>query len=165
MNPESGRGIENKPEEVSLRQAKSEDLDFLYTASIEGMRPVHERLNPGEVQDEDAARAKYESGFDPEKIQVIQFNGQDAGRLRVVRSPESIYVGGIQLLPEFQGKGIGTKIFTDLKQESDISGVPIVLEVHDVNEEARRFYASLGFAEGDKIPNKTILTYNPKSSS
>jgi len=162
MNIERMQKVEEEPREIYLRQATNEDLDFLYTASTEGMRPIHERLNPGEVRDEDEVRVKYKEKFDPEKIQVIQFGGKDAGRLRVVRSAESIYVGGIQLLPEFQGKGIGTKIFNDLIQESERSDLPIVLEVHEVNEEAKKFYDNLGFIEGEKKENQVVLTYTPK---
>jgi len=154
--------IEKKPAGVSLRQATNEDLDFLYAVSTEAMRSVREKITPEQTRSGDEVRAEYRNKFDPEKIQVIQFDGKDVGRLRVVRTPESIYVGGIQLLPEFQGRGIGTKLFTDLIRESESTKRLITLEVHEVNEQAKHFYVGLGFAEGERKEGQVVLTYTPK---
>ncbi len=147
----------------ALRMAKQSDLDFLFNVSTEAMRPVHEALHPSEVFDRDAEFEKYKAKFEPEKIQIIQFEGEDVGRLRVVWSTDSIYVGGIQLLPAFQGKGIGGAVMSDLIEESEASGVPIALEVHDINTRAMSFYTNLGFVETGKQENKTVLRYTPST--
>jgi ribosomal protein S18 acetylase RimI-like enzyme len=78
-----------------------------------------------------------------------------------VRSPETIYVGGIQLLPEFQGKGIGTAIFKDIISESEVTGIPVTLEVHHVNEKAISFYRKLGFQETGKTEKQILMKYVP----
>jgi ribosomal protein S18 acetylase RimI-like enzyme len=83
------------------------------------------------------------------------------GRLRVVRSGESIYIGGIQIPPEHQGKGIGTALFADLIKESEETKLPITLEVHDVNENALNFYIGLGFVSTGHQGNKTLMEYRP----
>lgn len=146
---------------VSLRPATQEDSAFIFKAQYEGMRPVREIHDSKGVDDEEERFAAHAASFDPEKIQVIQYQGQDVGRLRVVRSSESIYVGGIQILPEFQGKGIGTAIFKELIDESNRTDLPIVLEVHDVNERAMAFYENLGFSRGEKVKDQTVMTYAP----
>ncbi|MDB5189082.1 MAG: uncharacterized protein JWL82_39 [Parcubacteria group bacterium] len=151
---------ENAPSNITLRKATPSDLAFLYRVSTEAMRPVTEA---GTATQNDAGEEyeKYKAKFDPEKIDIIQYNGKDVGRLRVVRSEASIYVGGIQILPEYQGKGIGTSLFTDLIQESITSNLPITLEVHDINTGARAFYENLGFEYGEKKNDQTIMIYNP----
>lgn len=149
---------------VSLRRASEEDLAFLFNVSTEAMKPVVQTLNPDKVFNEQEEVEKYKAKFRPEEIDVIQYEGKDVGRLRVVRSEESIYVGGIQILPEFQGKGIGTSIFTNLIQESEQSGLPIILEVHDVNEQARNFYKKLGFEEGEQVKDQKVMKYSPTRS-
>lgn len=151
---------ENFPK-VSLRKAVEADLPFLFKVSTEAMRPVVETLNPGKETNQEEEFQKYREKFEADKINVIQYQGEDVGRLRVVREPDSIYVGGIQILPEFQGKGIGTTLFGELIEESNKSGTPITLEVHDVNETAREFYKNLGFVEGEKVGNQTVMTYTP----
>ena len=146
----------------TLRKATPEDLEFLFNVSTEAMRPVVEILNPGKVFDRETEFVKYKDKFDPGKIEIIQYKSTDVGRLRVVRSAESIYIGGIQILPEFQGKGIGTALFAELIEESKKTNTPIVLEVHNVNELANTFYKKLGFAESGREENKIILKYVPK---
>lgn len=146
---------------VSLRKAVADDLPFLFNVSTQAMRPVVETLNPDKVFDEEKELAKYTAKFVPEEIEIIRFQDRDVGRLRVVRSPESIYVGGIQILPEFQGKSIGTAIFSDLIRESEESGLPIILEVHDVNEQALSFYRKLGFVDGEQVKDQTVMRYLP----
>lgn len=142
---------------ITLRTATEDDLQFLFSVSTAAMRKVVERLHPGEISDCEEELQKYKGKFDSTEIQVIQYNGQNIGRLRVVRSPESIYFGGIQILPTFQKRGIGTAIFTDLIEESKRTRIPITLEVHDVNTEAFEFYKKLGFIEVAKHGNKTVL--------
>ena len=149
-----------EPPTFTLRKATEEDLPFLFRVSSDAMKPVRDILNQGVVGEEERF-AEYKKKFDPEKIEVIQYQGRDVGRLRVVRSADSIYVGGIQILPEFQGKGIGTSLFTDLVKESRQSKLPIVLEVHDVNTEALAFYKKLGFTEGEKVGNQTVMRFVP----
>jgi len=144
-------------ERITFRTATNDDLEFLFEVSTEAMLPVAERLHPGKIPDRAEELLKYKEKFEPSKIQVIQYDGQDIGRLRVVRSAESMYVGGIQILPAFQGKGIGAAIFTDLIEQAKITKIPITLEVHDVNVEALKFYKKLGFIESGKQGNKTVL--------
>ncbi|MDB4992317.1 MAG: uncharacterized protein JWL75_562 [Parcubacteria group bacterium] len=146
---------------VSLRQATKDDLSFLFTVLTEAMKPVVKILNPDKVFDQEDERKKHEAEFVPEQIEVIQYENKDVGRLRVVRTDESIYIGGIQILPEYQGKGIGTAIFTNLIQESEQSGLPIALKVHDVNEQALNFYRNLGFIPGEKVKDQTMMRYVP----
>jgi ribosomal protein S18 acetylase RimI-like enzyme len=145
----------------SLRGAVRSDLEFLFKCSTEAMKPTVEKLNPDIVFDYETEFAKYTNKFNHTEIQVIQYDGFDVGRLRVVRSKESIYVGGIQILPEFQGKGIGGAIFNELIQESDETKIPIILEVHDINTRAIDFYKKLGFVKVDKEKEKTVLKYSP----
>ncbi|MCR4279117.1 MAG: GNAT family N-acetyltransferase, partial [Candidatus Zambryskibacteria bacterium] len=89
----------------SLRTAEQKDAEFLFYVKIEAMKPTSSKVRT--VLDYEKELTECLKKFEPEKIQVIQLEGKDIGRLRIVRSPESIYIGGIQILPEFQGRGIG----------------------------------------------------------
>lgn len=100
------------------------------------MRPVVETLNPAKIVDSDEEFKAYEAKFKPEEIDVVQYEGTDVGRLRVVRTAASIYIGGLQILPEFQDMNIGRTLLSELIEESNRSGIPITLEVHDVNTKA-----------------------------
>jgi ribosomal protein S18 acetylase RimI-like enzyme len=67
------------------------------------------------------------------------------GRLRVVRTADQLFIGGIQLLPDYQRRGIGTSLVTTLIQEGLSRGVPVALEVEKDNPDAERLYRRLGF--------------------
>lgn len=144
-----------------LRAASVSDLEFLFRVSTGAMQPVDMALNPSKAFDREEEFKKYKEKFIPDEIQIITLEGRDVGRLRVVRGGDSIYVGGIQILPEFQGKGIGTALFQDLIEESEKTGRSITLEVHDVNIKAIDFYKSLGFISVGSELNKTHMEFTP----
>ncbi|MBU0750050.1 GNAT family N-acetyltransferase [Patescibacteria group bacterium] len=146
----------------SLRQATRDDLPFLFKVSTDAMRPVTAALNPGREFNEEEEFAKYEEKFEPEKIKVIQYEGHDVGRLRVVRTPESIYIGGLQILPEFQGMGIGSAINQELIDESNRTGIPIISEVHHVNEKNLHIKEKFGFKEISRNETQVVMKYTPK---
>ena len=146
----------------ALRTAQQDDLHFLFDVSTKAMLPIRKTQQPNLELDLEQEFKEYSQKFVPEKIQVIQFNGIDVGRLRVVRSAGEIYIGGIQILPSFQDKGIGSAVFTDLVKEADKLQVPIKLEVAKVNEVAKKFYKKFGFISVGEKGTDWIMEYNPK---
>lgn len=153
--------MESRNQQINyrLRKASAQDVVFLFNVSTEAMRPVVESLHPDQTFDTESEFKNYQEKYIPDEIDVIQLDGVDIGRLRIVRSAESIYIGGIQILPEFQNRGIGTVIVTDLIQESNSVGIPITLEVHEVNTKALNFYKKLGFVEVGREEGKLSLRY------
>ncbi|MCB9798556.1 GNAT family N-acetyltransferase [Candidatus Nomurabacteria bacterium] len=143
----------------TLRTATQADLPFLFDVSTKAMLPVRKAHTPQLKLDLDKEFQEYSEKFDPKKIQIIGWNNTDVGRLRVVRSPDQIYIGGIQILPTFQKKGIGSAIMIDLIKESDARHIPIRLEVAPVNIIAQTFYEKLGFVKIGKKKKDWIMEY------
>jgi ribosomal protein S18 acetylase RimI-like enzyme len=129
------------------------------------MSPVRIASNPDKVVDMEKGLTDYKGKYPAKEVQVIQYEGKDIGRLRVVRSKEEIYIGGIQILPEFQSKGIGSAVVKDLIEESEELKIPITLEVHGVNTSANIFYSKLGFKFVEQKKNQSVLKYSPVSST
>ena len=142
-----------------LRVAKKKDLEFLFEVSTKAMLPVRRVNKPNFQQNLEEEFKEYAKKFVPEKIKVIQFEKTDVGRLRVVRTSDEIYIGGIQILPKYQNKGIGSAIFEDLVKESQALQVPIKLEVAKVNQRAKMFYESLGFVTVGEKGTDWIMRY------
>lgn len=134
----------------TLRDAEQSDLEFLFGVVI-AVRQTKEIFN---WQTE---LLKYKEKFDPKKIQVIRYQDRDIGRLRVERKTGSIYVGGIQILPIYQNRGIGSAILSDLIAEAGQVGVPLTLEVHEMNTDAYRLYNKLGFVDLGKNKDEEFL--------
>lgn len=157
--PVSVNNVEKIPA-VTLRTATENDARFLFDVKIVAMSKVHDDLHPSDPIDTESEFGKYMEEFDAEKVNVIEYDGKDVGRLRVVRSDESIYVGGLQILPAYQQKGIGSAIFKDLMEESDRTAKPIITEIHHVNTININWKKKLGFKEIASNDKQVTMRYN-----
>jgi len=77
--------------------------------------------------------------------QIIEVGGRPAGRLYVDRTLTEIRVVEIALLPEFRGRGIGTRLLGRLLAEGEAAGLPVTIHIEQGNR-ARRLYERLGFS-------------------
>jgi ribosomal protein S18 acetylase RimI-like enzyme len=92
-------------------------------------------------------------------LSVIEYYGLPIGRLRVVRDSTSITLAGIQLLPEYQNKRIGTMLVENLKHEADLKRLPLHISVEKNNPHAQRFYKRLGLVIRDEDQEEYHLEY------
>ena len=131
-------------EPYRIRPATAEDVGFLADVSLataQGRLPA------------DFDEVEWRAGFCDWTIEtlamtsVIELYDEPIGRLRIRRTPESIELCGIQLLPELQNRGIGTAVIRGLQAEAATTGVPLDLGVEKDNPNARRLYDRLGFAK------------------
>ena len=125
-----------------LRRASESDKGFLYTLHCATMRgPIEKTWG----WDEAWQRYDFEKRFEQYVVSIIEADGRDAGCLWVESSPDSIYLADFQVLPELQGRGIGTSVLRGLIAEATARGVPVELSVLHANPRARRLYERLGF--------------------
>ena len=143
--------------DYSLRQATQADVELMF-------RLQHLDGKDIDYSDEEqqAKYKKYEEEFDSDKIEVIEHNSHAVGRLRIVRG-DSIYIGGLQILPEFRGQGIGTAIVKNLILEADKTQLPVELEVRHNNSVAIHLYEKLGFEVVDEDNIQKIMRYQPNT--
>jgi ribosomal protein S18 acetylase RimI-like enzyme len=85
--------------------------------------------------------------------QLILYKNKAAGRLYLWETDKEIHIIDISLLPEFQGKGIGTQILTDIIQAAKEKNKIVALCVVPGNP-AKKLYEKLGF--------KTIRSENTR---
>ena len=76
---------------------------------------------------------------------MVQVDGQDAGRLRVVRRDGLVEIAGLQLLPEHQSRGVGRTVVETVVAEARTDGLPVELGVEKDNPRARAFWERCGF--------------------
>lgn len=135
---------------MHLRQATLDDVEFLTEVVVEATRDQG-RL-PDDF-DEAAFRAGYR-GWTEQQLRdpvsgsttyVVAVGDERVGRLRIVRRDDMIELAGMQLLPRFQSRGIGTAIIDGLKAEALAGGCVLELGVEKDNPRARRLYERLGF--------------------
>jgi ribosomal protein S18 acetylase RimI-like enzyme len=79
-----------------------------------------------------------------QRFVVLDDEGVPAGRLYVCDTVSTMHVVDLTLLPQFQERGIGTRILRDLIGEVGRTGQRLDLRVARSNERAMDLYARLG---------------------
>lgn len=110
--------------------------------------------------DEDWQRNYYQAHFDLGAMQVIQYNGWDVGMLWIQERAEEIYLAGLEILPQFQRRGIGTEVVRGLIERGRREGKPVALQVLKVNREARDLYQRLGFGVTGENDTHYIMSWD-----
>jgi ribosomal protein S18 acetylase RimI-like enzyme len=129
---------------IGLRPATSADSQFCYTLHRATLGPYVEAIWGW---DEATQLAYHERGFEPTGTRIITVDDHDAGSLSVEYRPGEIYLGRIELHPEYQGRGIGSQLIQTLLDRAAARGQHVVLEVLAVNHRAQALYRRLGFKE------------------
>ena len=142
---------------VVLREVEAGDdalLRLVYAASREDELAL---VSWSEAQKEaflrqqfDAQDAHYRAHYDNARFDVIEVDGEPAGRLYVARWDDEIRIMDIALLPDYCGKGIGTQLLRELLDEGARTGKRVSIHV-EKNNPALRLYVRLGFVPvGDR---------------
>ena len=127
---------------LKLRNATAQDREFLYRLKRATLKAYVEQTWGW---DEGWQRAHFERTFDPARLQIILLEGEEIGVMLVEQRDEEICLGVIEILPAYQGRGMGTELIRGVLTEALDNGKPVTLQVLKVNP-ARRLYERLGFA-------------------
>jgi ribosomal protein S18 acetylase RimI-like enzyme len=91
-----------------------------------------------------AQDAHYRQHYPGATLDVIELDGEPAGRLYVHRGASDIRIMDIALAPAFRGRGIGTRLLRTLIAEAEESARKLSIHV-EMNNPARTLYERLGF--------------------
>jgi ribosomal protein S18 acetylase RimI-like enzyme len=89
--------------------------------------------------------AEFHRAFGRLDHSIIVFGGTAAGYLAVHHRDDAVYLQWLLLLPEYQRRGIGSAILTDLIRATTAAGRPLQLRVLPINIRAQHLYARFGF--------------------
>jgi ribosomal protein S18 acetylase RimI-like enzyme len=148
---------------ISLRTATRDDIPVLADVLANVEAQIDRSVDVGQRRKAIAEGIAQGFGADePESIlSIIELDGAPVGRFRVVRFPDRIFLGGIQIHPAYQGNGIGTHLITELIEESLSTGKPLQLDVDRDNVRARRLYERLGFVRHAESEQDFHLAFDP----
>jgi ribosomal protein S18 acetylase RimI-like enzyme len=139
-----------------LRHAEARDRDFLYALNEATMRAHVERIWGW---DDSEQLAFFDNRFEPGVWQVIQAEGVDVGVLILQDNDDELYLAEIEILPEWQGRGIGSAVVRSLMREAASRQKPLTLRVLHVNQPARTLYERLGFRPFREIETHSYLRW------
>ena len=127
---------------LGFRKAVEADCEFCYLVRELAFREYAERVRGW---DEERERANHQMRFASQDFQVIQSKGLDVGILSAETTPDALKIFQLFILPEHQGKGIGSSCMEHLIQEATQLRVPVRLQVINGNDRALSFYKRYGF--------------------
>ena len=97
-------------------------------------------------------------GWSKETHQIIILNDSPCGYLCVETRQDDIHIREIVIAPEYQNKGIGTFILSEIIEQAKVSQVPVRLGTFHKNK-AVRIYQRLGFREFGKTETHILLEW------
>jgi ribosomal protein S18 acetylase RimI-like enzyme len=151
---------------VALRPARPADSEFCFQLHKAAMGDY---IGAIWGWDEKFQRDHHARAFAPGRWQIITANGTDAGMLSVERRPGEIFLSRIEILPDYQGRGIGSRLINALIDEAGQHGRDLVLEVLTVNHGAYALYQRLGLKKvgrgGDGNIKIIMRTAGPRPAS
>lgn len=132
--------MEHARDDLSERGASPDDVEWLVDLRLATMSEHFRRS--GQVLSVADQRGRVLQEFS--SIRIVQLGGLDVGMMKVVRSPDVWHLVQIQLLPQYQGRGLGSSLVGGLLKDARRAGVAVSLHVLKVNP-AKRLYERLGF--------------------
>ena len=145
---------------LSYRAALPEDFDFLFRLHKMAMREyVEASFGPW---DEDWQAAYYRKHFNPALLKIIQSGGIDVGVLYVQERAEELFVVNLEILPEYQRRGIGTAVIRQLTARAQSQSKQVALQVLKTNISARSLYQRLGFGVTGENDTHYIMAWMSK---
>ena len=145
---------------IGFRKVKHDDLDFLLILRKKSMSAHLAKAKIKLTNEQHLERIKehyYDSHIilrDRKPIGVLKM-----GVIAVNGPTKSLHIRQLQILPEFQGEGIGSKVLTVVKKRALQLQLPITLNVLLENP-ARGLYLRHGF----EIEGKNKLEYQMRCS-
>ncbi len=129
-------------ENISFRPVTPEDTDFGRQVHHQAFRDVVERQFG--QWDEELQDRLFDEAWQRPGFQIVEFDGQPCGYYLEEDKSDEIIAGELAILPDFQGRGIGSTVLERLQDKAEASHLPIKLQVLKENE-ARKLYEKYGF--------------------
>ena len=128
--------------ELSLRKAYTSDSEFVFTVKKAAFREYVEQVWGW---DDGYQKELHNRRFDSQDFRIIQFHGTDVGFLATSSTPDTLKVNQLFILPEYQGRGIGSACMTRIIDDASLAQKTVTLQVLKVNPRGIAFYQRLGF--------------------
>ncbi len=141
-----------------LRPATPADRDFLYALHRATIRPYVEAIWGW---DEAWQQARFNRRFDPAKSQIVVVAGLDVGVVAVEESEAGLILALIEIAPDFQCQGIGSRLIQGLARQAHKRGQPLRLQVLVSNRPAIRLYERLGFVRAAADGTRMHMVWPP----
>ena len=133
-------------EELNIRKARLIDSEFVFAIKEKAFREYVEQVWGW---DENHQRELHITRFAAQDFRIIRIRGIDVGFFATSNTSEAVKLHQLFILPEYQGRGIGSACMTRIVNEANLAQKPMMLQVLKINTRAVAFYQRLGFTIAD----------------
>ena len=134
-------------EELNIRKAMANDSELVFAVKKAAYREYVEQVWGW---DDNYQRERHNREFASHDFHIIQFRGTDVGFFITSSTSDTLKVNQIFVLPEYQGRGIGSACMTCIIDNANLEGKSVVLQVLKVNTRGIALYQRLGFTIVDE---------------
>ncbi len=139
-----------------LRNATNDDIEFIFQLRIQTMKKDFDNTF-GWQEDEQRKRAADEI----QHAQIIMMDQKDIGVIKVIPRINELHLHQMQILPEHQGKGIGSKLVRKVLDRAEKLDIPVTLLVLK-GAAAKHIYDRFGFSVTNEYENNYMMRWHPK---
>ena len=93
---------------------------------------------------------------------IIMINQIDIGVIKVIPKINELHLHQMQILPEYQGRGIGSKLVSQVLDRAENEKISVTLLVLK-GAAAKRIYDRLGFSVINEYENNYMMRWQPQS--
>ena len=133
-------------EALNIRKASVIDGEFVYATKKAAFREYVEQIWGW---DESHQRELHNTRFASHDFRIVGFRGTDVGFFATANTSDMLKLHQLYILPEYQGRGIGSACMTRIINEASVEQKPMMLRVLKINTRAIAFYQRLGFVIAD----------------
>ncbi|MCY3739561.1 MAG: N-acetyltransferase [Candidatus Poribacteria bacterium] len=134
-------------EGLSIRKARASDGEFVFAVKEAAYREYVEQVWGW---DDGYQRERHNREFASHDFHIIQFRGTDVGFFITSSTSGTLEVNQIFILPEYQGRGLGSACMTRIIDNANLEQRSVVLQVLKVNTRGISLYQRLGFTIVDE---------------
>ncbi len=143
--------------DITLRPATKNDTEFARLAHHRAYRDVV--VSQFGSWDESRQDKLFHDNWNQLGFEIILYNDVPCGYLRFENLENEIRGHELVILPEFQGKGIGSHLLKNILADGARRGVPVTLQVLK-NNRAAELYRKLGFQEVERTDTHIKMQLN-----
>jgi ribosomal protein S18 acetylase RimI-like enzyme len=131
-------------DEVRIRPAIVADGEWLKALHKVAYASLSEQLH-------DPRAESWQNGFfagriaHPIDLFIAEHDGKDVGAVYLENRPDAVFVESLEVLPEHQGRGVGTSTLKWILRHAARLGLHVGLHVHKGNPHAQSLYRRNGF--------------------
>ncbi len=140
--------------EYSLRQANKSNLDFIFNLKKSTLKEHIEQIWGW---DDGYQQQILKDEFIAENNFMIYSEDVIIGVLEVNETIDTFHIVELEIVPEYQGKGIGSKILQDIILKMSDVGKKVRLGCFTINKKALKLYEKNGFRKYGETSTHTLL--------